>query len=136
MRQMARYGLYRLLGVCVVFVLATPTGWSQSLTWLGTTGGRSYAWGVSNDGLTVVGEANGKAVVWDRAANTIITVYNDSSWMLGCDATGAIAVGSTPTLSQQNPLYVDSAVGLSVAAPVPQIRLVRRHHPVGRIRRG
>jgi hypothetical protein len=31
MRQMARYGLYRLLGVCVVFLLATATGWSQSI---------------------------------------------------------------------------------------------------------
>jgi uncharacterized membrane protein len=120
MRQMARYGLYRLLGVCVVFVLATPTGWSQSLTWLGTTGGRSYAWGVSNDGLTVVGEANGKAVVWDRAANTIITVYNDSSWMLGCDATGAIAVGSTQPYPNKTPFMWTRQSGFRWLPPYPK----------------
>ena len=60
MRQMARYGLYRLLGVCVVFLLATAAGWSQSLTWLGTLpgGNQSNAWGVSADGAVVVGWAN------------------------------------------------------------------------------
>jgi len=80
------------LSLAVAGALLTPLS-AQRLYWLGTTGGNSYATGVSNDGLTVVGEANGNAVVWDRAANTIITVYNGSSAMSGCDATGAIAVG-------------------------------------------
>jgi uncharacterized membrane protein len=80
------------LSLAVAGALLTPLS-AQRLYWLGTTGGNSYAAGVSNDGLTVVGEANGNAVVWDRAANTIITVYNGSSMMSGCDATGAIAVG-------------------------------------------
>jgi uncharacterized membrane protein len=80
------------LSLAVAGALLTPLR-AQRLYWLGTTGGNSYATGVSNDGLTVVGEANGNAVVWDRAANTIITVYNGSSAMSGCDATGAIAVG-------------------------------------------
>jgi len=80
------------LSLAVAGALLTPLS-AQRLYWLGTTGGSSYASGVSNDGLTVVGEANGNAVVWDRAANTLITVYNGSSAMSGCDAAGAIAVG-------------------------------------------
>jgi hypothetical protein len=137
MKHWAQNGLKALTSAWVLALLAT-VAWSQSLTWLGTTGRSSYALGVSNDGLTVVGGVYGTndvAVIWDRAANTIITVYNGSSTMSGCDATGAIAVGLT-ILVRPEALYVDSAVGLSVAAPVPRIRLVRRHHPVGRIRRG
>jgi hypothetical protein len=56
------------LSLAVAGALLTPLS-AQRLYWLGTTGGNSYATGVSNDGLTVVGEANGNAVVWDRAAN-------------------------------------------------------------------
>ena len=82
------------LSLAVAGALLTPLR-AQRLYWLGTTGGSSYASGVSNDGLTVVGAANGNAVVWDRAANTLITVYNGSSAMSGCDAAGAIAVGYT-----------------------------------------
>jgi uncharacterized membrane protein len=122
MRQMARYGLYRLLGVCVVFLLAT-VAWSQSITWLGTTGGSSYALGVSNDGLTVVGAANGDAVVWDRAANTIITVYNGSSEMSGCDATGAIAVGLTSPswYNIQTPFMWTRQSGFQWLPPYPNL---------------
>jgi uncharacterized membrane protein len=94
MKHWAHNGLKALTSAWVLALLAT-VAWSQSITWLGTTGGSSYAWGVSNDGLTVVGRANGNAVVWDRAANTIITVYNGFSSMSRCDATGAIAVGLT-----------------------------------------
>jgi hypothetical protein len=125
MKHWAQNGFKALTSACVLALLAT-VAWSQSITWLGTltpTGGSSYALGVSNDGLTVVGAANGNAVVWDRAANTIITVYNGSSSMSRCDATGAIAVGfgqSWLLWLIQNPVYVDSAVGLSVAAPVPR----------------
>jgi len=97
MMQVVNSRFNALLSASVLSLVAT-VAWSQSLTWLGTrtpTGGSSYAWGVSNNGLTIVGQANGNPVVWDRAADTIITVYNGSSAMSGCDATGAIAVGLT-----------------------------------------
>ena len=46
-----------LLSACVLSLIATA-GWSQSLTWLGTLGGReSEARGVSADGAVVVGWA-------------------------------------------------------------------------------
>jgi probable HAF family extracellular repeat protein len=59
MRQMARYRLYALLSVCVAFLLATDTGWSQPLTWLGVLPGQSssFARRVSEDGSTVVGSS-------------------------------------------------------------------------------
>jgi uncharacterized membrane protein len=104
MKHWAQNGFKALTSAWVLALMAT-VAWSQSLTWLGTltpTGGSSYASGVSNDGLTVVGRANDIAVVWDRAANTIITACNCVSSLLGCDATGAIAVGLT------NPGYSDS----------------------------
>ena len=45
-----------LLSACVMSLIAT-TGWSQSLTWLGTLPGIdwSVAYGVSADGSVVVG---------------------------------------------------------------------------------
>jgi hypothetical protein len=54
MKHWAQNGLKALTSAWVLALLAT-VAWSQSITWLGTTGGSSYAWGVSNDGLTVVG---------------------------------------------------------------------------------
>jgi len=94
---------------------------AQQLYWLGTIGGSSSATGVSNDGLTVVGEANGNAVVWDRAANTIITVYNGSSVMSGCDATGAIAVGlvNPGYYSYQTPFMWTRQAGFQWLPPHP-----------------
>jgi uncharacterized membrane protein len=94
---------------------------AQQLYWLGTIGGSSSATGVSNDGLTVVGEANGNAVVWDRAANTIITVYNGSSAMSGCDATGAIAVGlvNPGYYSYQTPFMWTRQAGFQWLPPHP-----------------
>jgi hypothetical protein len=94
---------------------------AQRLYWLGTTGDSSSATGVSNDGLTVVGEANGNAVVWDRAANTIITVYNGSSLMSGCDATGAIAVGlvNPGYYSYQTPFMWTRQAGFQWLPPHP-----------------
>jgi hypothetical protein len=77
MKHWAQNGLKALTSAWVLALLAT-VAWSQSITWLGTTGSSSYAWGVSNDGLTVVGgvvhQRFDVAVIWDRAANTIITV--------------------------------------------------------------
>jgi uncharacterized membrane protein len=71
--------------------------------------------------LTVVGEANGNAVVWDRAANTIITVYNGSSAMSGCDATGAIAVGlvNPGYYSYQTPFMWTRQAGFQWLPPHP-----------------
>jgi uncharacterized membrane protein len=108
------------LSLAVAGALLTPLS-AQRLYWLGTTGGNSYATGVSNDGLTVVGEANGNAVVWDRAANTIITVYNGSSAMSGCDATGAIAVGlvNPGYYSYQTPFMWTRQAGFQWLPPHP-----------------
>jgi uncharacterized membrane protein len=104
MKHWAHNGLKALTSAWVLALLAT-VAWSQSITWLGTTGNSSYAWGVSNDGLTVVGRVYGTndvAVIWDRAANTIINACNCVSTMSGCDATGAIAVGFTNPGSSGN----------------------------------
>ena len=106
------------LSLAVAGALLTPLS-AQRLYWLGTTGGNSYATGVSNDGLTVVGEANGNAVVWDRAANTIITVYNGSSAMSGCDATGTIAVGFTGYYPDQTPFMWTRRAGFQWLPPYP-----------------
>jgi uncharacterized membrane protein len=78
--------------------MGSSTLTAQRPYWLGTltpTGGSSAAYGVSNDGSIVVGVANNRAVVWDRAANTVITVYQGTSMLYACNATGAIAVGFT-----------------------------------------
>ena len=107
------------LSLAVAGALLTPLS-AQRLYWLGTTGGSSYALGVSNDGLTVVGQANGNAVVWDRAANTIITVYNGSSAMPGCDATGAIAVGLTYPYPYQTPFMWTRQSGFRWLPPHPE----------------
>jgi hypothetical protein len=106
------------LSLAVAGALLTPLS-AQRLYWLGTTGGSSYALGVSNDGLTVVGQANGNAVVWDRAANTIITVYNGSSAMSGCDATGTIAVGFTGYYPDQTPFMWTRRAGFQWLPPYP-----------------
>ena len=123
MMQVVNSRFNALLSASVLSLVAT-VAWSQSITWLGTltpTGGSSYALGVSNDGLTVVGAANGNAVVWDRAANTIITVYNGSSNMSRCDATGAIAVGFTNPgyYSYQTPFMWTRQAGFQWLPPHP-----------------
>jgi hypothetical protein len=120
MKHMAHNGFKALTSACVLALLAT-VAWSQPLTWLGTltpTGGSSYAWGVSNDGLTVVGAANGNAVVWDRAANTIITVHQGSSQLSDCSASGAIAVGFT--YGVQNPFMWTRQSGFRWLPPYPE----------------
>jgi len=53
-----------LISACVMSLIAT-TGWSQTLTWLGTLGGdESEARSVSADGKVVVGEARNAAGQW------------------------------------------------------------------------
>jgi hypothetical protein len=110
---------------------------AQQLYWLGTIGDSSSATGVSNDGLTVVGEANGNAVVWDRAADTIITVYNGSSLMSGCDATGAIAVGlvNPGYYSYQTPFMWTRQAGFQWLPPYPDFGWCADITPSGAYRR-
>jgi uncharacterized membrane protein len=120
MKHWAQNRFKALTSACVLSTMAT-VAWSQPLTWLGTltpTGGSSYAWGVSNDGLTVVGAANGNAVVWDRAANTIITVHQGSSQLSDCSASGAIAVGFT--YGAQNPFMWTRQSGFRWLPPYPE----------------
>jgi len=90
-----------LLSACVMSLIAT-TGWSQSLTWLGTLGGyRSEAYGVSADGAVVVGWSL-NAAGWDRAfrwtasrgMQDLGTLPGGSgSWAYGVSADGAVVVG-------------------------------------------
>jgi hypothetical protein len=68
--------------------------------------------------LTVVGIANGNAVVWDRAANTIITVHQGSSQLSDCSASGAIAVGFT--YGAQNPFMWTRQSGFRWLPPYPE----------------
>jgi uncharacterized membrane protein len=124
MKHWAHNGLKALTSAWVLALLAT-VAWSQPLTWLGTTGSSSYASGVSNDGLTVVGGVYGTndvAVIWDRAANTIINACNCVSAMTGCDATGAIAVGLTYPgyTSLQKPFMWTRQSGFQWLPPYPE----------------
>jgi uncharacterized membrane protein len=121
MKRTAQNRFKALTSACVLSMMAT-VAWSQSITWLGTltpTGGSSYAWGVSNDGLTVVGAANGEAVVWDRAANTIITVHQGSSLLSDCSASGAIAVGFININGVQSPFMWTRQSGFRWLPPYP-----------------
>jgi uncharacterized membrane protein len=108
------------LSLAVAGALLTPLS-AQRLYWLGTTGGNSYATGVSNDGSIVVGESNGQAVIWDRAANTIITVYNGASFLSACSASGTIAVGFTNPgyYSYQTPFMWTRQAGFQWLPPHP-----------------
>jgi uncharacterized membrane protein len=119
MKHMAHNGFKALTSACVLSLLAT-VAWSQSITWLGTltpTGGSSAAVGVSNDASIVVGIANDRAVVWDRVANTIITVHQGSSQLSDCSASGAIAVGFT--YGSQNPFMWTRQSGFQWLPPYP-----------------
>jgi hypothetical protein len=61
--------------------------------------------------------ANDRAVVWDRAANTIITVHQGSSQLSDCSASGAIAVGFT--YGAQNPFMWTRQSGFRWLPPYP-----------------
>jgi uncharacterized membrane protein len=108
------------LSLAVAGALLTPLS-AQRLYWLGTIGGSSSATGVSNDGSIVVGESNGQAVIWDRAANTIITVYNGASFLSACSASGTIAVGFTNPgyYSYQTPFMWTRQAGFQWLPPHP-----------------
>jgi len=90
-----------LISACVMSLIAT-TGWSQSLTWLGTLGGNwSWAWGVSADGAVVVGSADNtgwydnRAFRWTAAGGMqdLGTLGGYDSWALGVSADGSVVVG-------------------------------------------
>jgi uncharacterized membrane protein len=109
------------LSLAVAGALLTPLS-AQRLYWLGTIGGSSSATGVSNDGSIVVGESNGQAVIWDRAANTIITIYNGASFLSACSASGTIAVGFTNPgyYSYQTPFMWTRQSGFQWLPPYPE----------------
>jgi len=90
-----RASLVRSVGLLTLLSSAAIAAYAQSLVWLGTltpTGGSSFAYDVSNDGTTVVGGANGYAVVWNRQTSTITQVYA-SSYLTAVAADGSKAVG-------------------------------------------
>ena len=109
MRQMARYGLYRLLGVCVAFVRATATGWSQSLTWLSTLGcSRSDAWSVSADAMLMkmgLGTPKGEccAFEWTASGGTQDggSLGGNESWADGTCDDGSSVVGWAHNAAKQ-----------------------------------
>ncbi|GIV17675.1 MAG: hypothetical protein KatS3mg022_3110 [Armatimonadota bacterium] len=95
MKTLRGYWLLPALLVLSAMLSVGMRGEAQSLTWLGTltpTGGSSFAYDVSNDGTTVVGRANGYAVVWNRQTSTITQVYA-SSYLIAVAADGSKAVG-------------------------------------------
>jgi probable HAF family extracellular repeat protein len=92
---------HALLSASVLCVVATATGWSQSLTWLGTLGGsESWASGVSADGRVVVGWAykphwQMRAFRWtaEGGMQDLGTLGGDVSVALGVSADGSVVVG-------------------------------------------
>ncbi|MCL6536549.1 MAG: hypothetical protein K6U77_10815, partial [Armatimonadetes bacterium] len=89
-----------LLSGALAFVVGVPV-WSQSLTWLGTLGGRfSRAWDVSTDGRVVVGDsvnASGqrRAFRWTAADGMVDlgTLGGPESWARNVSADGGVVVG-------------------------------------------
>jgi probable HAF family extracellular repeat protein len=100
---MKRDGLFRmsaLLGATVMLLASTATGWSQSLTWLGTLGGtHSAALGVSADGRVVVGWAfnaagDKRAFCWEFSRmEDLGTLGGRWSGAWGVSADGRVVVG-------------------------------------------
>jgi probable HAF family extracellular repeat protein len=89
-----------LLSACVLSLIATA-GWSQSLTWLGTLGGRySSAYDVSADGAVVVGWAQNaaeryRAFRWTASGGmqNLGMLGGDWSEAWGVSADGSVVVG-------------------------------------------
>jgi probable HAF family extracellular repeat protein len=111
MRQDIRNRLYALIGAGVVGLAATAS-WSQSLTWLGTLGGReSTALGVSENGV-VVGWADDasyrtRAFRWTRAMGMqdLGTLGGTDSWAYGVSADGRVIVGGAYTPAVMGVLF-------------------------------
>jgi probable HAF family extracellular repeat protein len=110
----------RLLGVCVAFLLATATGWSQTLTLIEPHKGRngSYAMAVSDDGNAVAGWSlnitgiqtnwpwpdgdwwgSQRAFRWTRSGGTqdLGTLGWDRTWAQSISADGQTVVGAYRT---------------------------------------
>jgi len=96
-----------LTGACVALSLIATTGWSQTLTWLGTLGGNySLGLGVSADGSVVVGYARtdtftDRAFRWTaaRGMEDLDSTYSyllngsDLSWPQATSSDGRYIVG-------------------------------------------
>jgi probable HAF family extracellular repeat protein len=103
-----------LMGALVLLFCATATGWSQTLTWLGTlpNGGRSEAYGVSADGRVVVGKASTalgwghewRAFRWtaDGGMQNLGTLGGRWSEAWGVSADGRVVVGSATNAAGQD----------------------------------
>ena len=99
MKHWAHNGFKALTSACALSLLAT-VAWSQSLTWLGTLGGReSWAFGVSADGAVVVGwsdDAAGqeRAFRWENGVmQDLGTLGGNYSEAYGVSANGTVVVG-------------------------------------------
>jgi len=101
MKHWAQNGLKALTSAWVLSLLAT-VAWSQSITWLGTLGGReSEAYGVSADGSVVVGWSynaawQSRAFRWTAAGGmqdlgTLPGGNRSEAW--GVSADGSVVVG-------------------------------------------
>jgi probable HAF family extracellular repeat protein len=104
MKRSGLFGLSMLMSAAVLSVLAITTGWSQSLTWLGTLGGRdSYAYGVSTGGNVVVGWARNaafqqRAFRWENGVmQDLGTLGGNLSEAYGVSAGGNVVVGWAQT---------------------------------------
>jgi len=100
MKREALFRMSALLSALVMLLVSTATGWSQSLTWLGTLGGsHSSAYGVSADGSVVVGEALNTAGVrrafrWESGVMADLgTLGGVGSEAYGVSADGRVVVG-------------------------------------------
>ena len=103
MRRGTQIRMQALMSAALVLLLAT-TGWSQSLTWLGTLGGnRSEANGVSADGSVVVGMSynaadRARAFRWTAAGGMQDLGALDAttgSEALGVSSNGSVVVGNS-----------------------------------------
>jgi probable HAF family extracellular repeat protein len=107
-----------LLSACVMPLIAT-TGWSQSLTWLGTLGGSSSeAWSVSADGSVVVGGAWNAAGRWrafrwtaSGGMRNLGTLGGDESVAYGVSADGSVVVGWAYNAAGQRRAFRWTAAG-------------------------
>jgi probable HAF family extracellular repeat protein len=105
-----------LISACVMSLIAT-TGWSQSLTWLGTLGGNiSSAHDVSADGSVVVGVARGsngfyRPFRWTPGGGMqdLGTLGGRHGEATRVSPNGATIVGAASTVNSSASGYIDSA---------------------------
>ena len=101
--QMVHSRFNALLSACVLSLIATA-GWSQSITWLGTLpgGSESWAYGVSADGVVVVGwyyilAGQWRAFRWTASGGMqdlgVLGGYQSEAY--GVSADGRVVVGKT-----------------------------------------